>query len=65
MGLGKPWKPDWNNGRTFYCIFNSENKMVKSFLCTENKILLFPTGELRDAFYKNFEYLIEQCKELL
>jgi hypothetical protein len=65
MGLGKPWKPDWNNGRTFYCIFNSENKMVKSFLCTENKILLFPTGELRDAFYENFNNLIEQCKELL
>jgi hypothetical protein len=65
MGLGKPWKPDWNNGRTFYCIFNSENKMVKSFLCTENKILLFPTEELRDAFYENFKDLIEQCKELL
>jgi hypothetical protein len=65
MGLGKPWKPDWNNGRTFYCIYNSENKMVKSFLCTENKILLFPTEELRDAFYENFKDLIEQCKELL
>ena len=65
MGLGKPWKPDWNNGRTFYCIYNSENKIVKRFLCTENKILLFPTEELCDAFYKNFQKEIEQCKELL
>ena len=65
MGLGKPWKPDWNNERTFYCIFNSENKIVKRFLCTENKILLFPTEEMRDAFYENFKDLINNCKELL
>ena len=33
MGLDKPWEPDWDNVRTFYCIYNSENKIVKRFLC--------------------------------
>jgi hypothetical protein len=28
-------------------------------------ILAFPTEEMRDAFYENFKYLIEECKELL
>lgn len=30
-----------------------------------NRILVFPTEEMRDAFYKNFKELIESCKELL
>lgn len=65
MGLGKPWEPDWNNERTFYCIFNSENKIVKNVIYSENKILAFPTEEMRDVFYDNFKDLIESCKELL
>jgi hypothetical protein len=32
---------------------------------TNNTILAFPTEEMRDEFYENFKYLIEQCKELL
>ena len=30
-----------------------------------NCVLVFPTEEMRDAFYENFEELIEKCKELL
>lgn len=30
-----------------------------------NCILVFPTEEMRDAFYENFKDLIESCKELL
>ena len=30
-----------------------------------NSILVFPTKEMRDAFYENFKDLIEECKELL
>ena len=65
MGLGKPWKPDWND---------SDNKFVIQYLDNEvgfwlsrglNYILAFPTVEMRDAFYENFKELIEQCKELL
>jgi len=73
MGLGKPWEPDWENseeGR--YCIVNiegdinlPEKMLTKWILKVTNKILVFPTVEMRDAFYENFNELIEKCKKLL
>ena len=66
MGLDKPWEPDWKHlNRKFYCIYNSKNNIVKNVTYGENKILAFPTEEMRDAFYENFKNLIEECKELL
>ena len=65
IGLGKPWKPDCNSGSQFYCISVSGNIICKGKWYTDNKILAFPTEEMRDAFYDNFKDLIEQCKELL
>ena len=66
MGLNKLWEPDWNYiNRKFYCIYNSKNNIVKNVIYSENKILAFPTEEMRDAFYENFKDLIEKCKELL
>ena len=69
MGLGKPWEPDWNHwdhiNRKFYCIYNSKNNIVKNVIYSENKIIAFPTEEMRDVFYDNFKDLIESCKELL
>ena len=66
MGLDKPWEPDWNHiNRKFYCIYNSKNNIVKNVIYSENKILAFPTKEMRDDFYENFKELIENCKELL
>lgn len=65
MGLGKPWKPDLEN-EELYCIQNYNKQIIKSKTNTAfNKILIFPTEEMRDAFYENFKDLIEQCKELL
>lgn len=67
MGLGKPWKPDWKNdeqGR--YMIMVYENKLYKDMsIVGTNFILVFPTEEMRDAFYENFKDLIENVKELL
>ena len=67
MGLGKPWEPDWKNdeqGR--YMIMVYENKLHKDrSIVGTNFILVFPTEEMRDAFYENFKELIEICKELL
>lgn len=66
MRLDKPWEPDWNHiNRKYYCIYNSKNNIVKNVIYSENKILAFPTAEMRDEFYANFKNLIEQCKELL
>ena len=65
LGLDKPWKPDWTSGKPFHCISVSGNIIGKGKWYTDNKILAFPTEEMRDTFYENFKDLIEQCKELL
>ena len=70
MGLGKPWEPDYDSGVDKFGIFCYDGKVDKSSASTHwerhcNKILDFPTVEMRDAFYENFKKLIEECKELL
>ncbi|MBO5886633.1 MAG: hypothetical protein J6Q60_01250 [Bacteroidaceae bacterium] len=66
MGLGKPWKPDWKKANERkYCIVNTEGNITKWVQKTTNKILAFPTPEMRDVFYNNFKSLIEEVKELL
>ena len=73
MGLGKPWEPDWKNSEERrYSIVNIEGDinllettLTKWVLKVTNKILVFPTIKMRDAFYENFKELIENCKELL
>lgn len=67
MGLGKPWEPDWKNdeqGRHMIMVYENELHKDRSIVGT-NFILVFPTEEMRDAFYENFKDLIEQCKDLL
>ena len=67
MGLDKHWEPDWNGfGNPSYpTIVRCNNRIIKTSLYTNDCILVFPTEEIRDAFYENFKELIEQCKELL
>lgn len=66
MGLNEPWKPDWED--------NYQRKWIIDFYQGEINFtsgtniqffLVFPTEEMRDAFYANFKELIEACKELL
>lgn len=70
MGLGKPWKPDYDGGVNKYGIICMNGTIQKSNPTTNwerylNKVLDFSTEEMRDTFYKNFKELIESCKELL
>jgi hypothetical protein len=70
MGLGKPWEPDYDSGVNKYGIICMNGVVQKSNPSTNwerhlNKVLDFPTAEMRDAFYENFKELIESCKELL
>lgn len=65
MRLGKSWKPDWNSSKPKYTIVVIENKLVVHHALSQNYVLAFPTEEMRDAFYKNFAYLIEACKDFL
>lgn len=65
MGLGKSWKPDWNNISDKHCIYVVGMEMWLKECQTRQCNLAFPTAKIRDAFYENFKDLIEQCKELL
>lgn len=66
MGLGKPWEPDWLNvEQDKYVLFTHDNAICSDCYLLGHNILAFPTAEMRDAFYKNFNDLIEKCKELL
>ena len=64
VGLGKPWKPDWE-GEGWYVIVNHRGDIVTNIQWHANAILAFPTARMRDAFYENFKELINECKELL
>lgn len=61
MGLGKSWEPDWDNLSTNHEFI----KISKGCFTYSSRVLVFPTTEMRDAFYENFKDLIESCKELL
>ena len=64
MGLDKPWKQDYDD-RCFIIANNNGNIHTYEYHGTNNIILAFPTEEMRDAFYENFNEEIEMCKELL
>ena len=66
MGLNKPWEPDWTNlDQLKYCIWVDVGEFITMTNVRGQHILVFPTEEMRDAFYENFKELIEQCKEFL
>ena len=68
MGLGKPWKPDYENPDIdLYVIINIYNRVEKEKYGYgfQHCIFTFPTEEMRDAFYENFKEEIKICKELL
>lgn len=65
MGLGKPWEPDWENQEPKYCIFFSYNSVEFDDYNHRHHFLAFPTPEMRDAFYENFDPDIDFCKEFL
>lgn len=68
MGLGKPWEPDWDDDEwldMYYISFDGKHIEKETGYPCCNMILIFPTEEMRDAFYENFKKEIEICKELL
>ena len=65
MGLDKPWKPEWTIYKHKFCLGTDKDKVIEECVTTGNRILAFPTKEMRDAFYDAFEELINEVKELL
>lgn len=67
MGLGKPWKFENPSKHYVFTIEYSGGNVILNAVVDsmQNRILVFPTEEMRDAFYENFKDLIEQVIELL
>ena len=65
MGLGKPWEPIFDIDNNHFVITLHHGEIEMFFGYTPQDILVFPTAEMRDAFYDNFKKDIEECKELL
>lgn len=67
--LADDWKPGWNgyygDSGLKYCIFQDGSALRLDDTISRGCILMFPTAEMRDTFYENFENLINECKELL
>lgn len=65
LELGKPWEPNWTTFEGMPAIFRFRYNIVCDSVKDQHCLLVFPTTEMRDAFYENFKDLIESCKELL
>ena len=65
MGLGKPWKPDWEDGTLKYGLIVSGNRVKKQKSEYVQMKFCFPTEEILDAFCENFDKPINNCKEML
>ena len=60
------WEPNWESLDKKYNIYNYRGDIKYDYFTVIDRCLLvFPTEEMRDAFFDNFKELIEQCKEML
>ena len=59
------YKPNWNDNSIKYYIQYSGTDLIKDVVEYGNKVLVFPTEEIRDEFYDNFKDLIEECRDLI
>lgn len=59
------FEPDFVKEDKKFIIACYYDKIYTAYATNYNRILVFPTEEVRDAFFENFNDLIEQCKELL
>ena len=60
------WEPDWNDQNQIkYCIGLINGKVETTINAGSNRILAFPSEEVRLQFLESFRDLIEEAKELL
>lgn len=64
IGLEGMWKPDWSDCRKFAIVVEG-NEILTDVCLRRNRILVFPTEEMRDEFLKVFRNDIEECKKFL
>ena len=59
------WRPDFNDAAIKYAVKVYKNQTENLTANIDNRILVFPTEEVRDKFAETFKDLIEEAKELL
>jgi hypothetical protein len=59
------WRPDWKDGTYKYVIEIYSGEIDTDFYSHVDKLLAFPTPEMRDNFLEAFKDLIEEAKILL
>ena len=58
---GKPWEPDWNNEKQVkYGLYEKLRNTI-----INPSLFVFPTAEMRDAFYNNFINSINDFKDII
>ena len=65
MGLGKSWEYDMAKDEFSSAITYRYGLIQTNEVRYNNHILVFPTAEMRNAFYENFKNLIEKCQKLI
>ena len=65
MELGDMWEPDWSDDCRKFSIVVEGNEILADVCLRRNRILVFPTEEMRNEFLKVFRKDIEKCKEFL
>lgn len=67
MGLGKPWEPENPTKHYIFTIETCGDDIIKNSITSKwrNRILVFPTPKMRNAFKENFDADLEFCKKLL
>lgn len=59
------WKPNLANGEYYYVITNYKNRITREKYYNANRIMAFPTKEMRDEFFDCFKDYLEQAKNLI
>lgn len=65
--IANNWRPFWKDSfqERYSIICDSHGNLQKLRLAHRPTTFVFPTKEMRDAFYENFNELLNQCKELV
>jgi hypothetical protein len=61
----KNYSPNFKEFDVKYVIYGLKGQIKKDITKTRNTILAFPTKEMRDMFYKNFEKEIQECIDFI
>lgn len=65
--IANDWRPFWKDAfqERYSIVCDSHGNLQKVHYVNRPTTFVFPTGEMRDAFFENFEYLLNQCRELV